>query len=174
MNDSRRCLSSRAASNPARTKRRACPRGKARGIARGTHDASDRDDVNERTVRPLDAEGALAYLRSRKDVVASRIVLQGWSNGGSTALNVMIRRGTKDGFRAMLGFHPGCGPKSLVADNISTNAREGAGGCGGGGEQKSLKPKRCNFLAALNCHMHHVMIHLCGFVYHFTIRKRCD
>ena len=35
------------------------PRGKAHGFERFTHDAPDRDDVNEKTVRPLDAEGAL-------------------------------------------------------------------------------------------------------------------
>jgi dienelactone hydrolase len=99
------------------------PRGKARGFARGTHDDAARDDVNERNVRPLDAEGALAYLRSRNDVVASHIVLQGWSNGGSTALNVMIRQGMRPGFRAALMFYPGCGPKSLVADTVATNAK---------------------------------------------------
>src|SRR5215510_8875031 len=66
------------------------PRGKAYGFGRGTHDDPDRDDVNEATVRPLDAEGALAFLRARSDVVPQRIFLQGWSNGASTALNVMI------------------------------------------------------------------------------------
>src|SRR6201996_3930948 len=69
------------------------PRGKAHGFGRFTHDDPDRDDVNEKTVRPLDAEGALAYLRGRTDVDAQRIFLQGWSNGGSTALNVIIRQG---------------------------------------------------------------------------------
>jgi carboxymethylenebutenolidase len=68
------------------------PRGKGHGFGRFTHDDPDRASVNELTVRPLDAEGALAYLRSRSDVVAARIFLQGWSNGGSTVLNTMIRR----------------------------------------------------------------------------------
>lgn len=36
------------------------PRGRAHGYGRFTHDDPDRDAVNERTVRPLDAEGALA------------------------------------------------------------------------------------------------------------------
>jgi hypothetical protein len=40
------------------------PRNKAHGFGRFTHDDPDRDDVNERTVRPLDAEGALKYLQS--------------------------------------------------------------------------------------------------------------
>ena len=85
------------------------PRGKAHGFGRFTHDDPDRADVNEETVRPLDAEGALAYLRGRGDVAANRIFIQGWSNGGSTTLNVMIRQGAKAGFRAALAFYPGCG-----------------------------------------------------------------
>jgi len=99
------------------------PRGKARGFGRFTHGDADRDDVNERTVRPLDAEGALAYLHSRSDVVADRIFLQGWSNGGSTAVNVMIRQGTQPGFRAALAFYPGCGASALLAPAITTSAR---------------------------------------------------
>jgi dienelactone hydrolase len=99
------------------------PRGKAHGFGRFTHDDPDRDDVNEKTVRPLDAEGALAFLRSRDDVVANRIFLQGWSNGGSTTLNVMIRQGARAaGFRAALAFYPGCGSKALLAPVVSTTA----------------------------------------------------
>src|ERR1700733_6259760 len=73
------------------------PRGKAHGFGRFTHDDPDRDSVNEKTVRPLDAEGALAYLRGRGDAIPGHIYLQGWSNGGSTALNVMIRQGSQAG-----------------------------------------------------------------------------
>jgi dienelactone hydrolase len=99
------------------------PRGKAHGFGRFTHDDPERDDVNEKTVRPLDAEGALAFLRSRDDVTASRIFLQGWSNGGSTTLNVMIRQGARAaGFRAALAFYPGCGNKALLAPVVSTTA----------------------------------------------------
>lgn len=97
-------------------------RGKAHGFGRFTHGDADRDDVNEKTVRPLDAEGALVYLRGRDDVVAERIFLQGWSNGGSTALNVMIRQGVRPGFRAALAFYPGCGPAALLEPIISTSA----------------------------------------------------
>src|SRR5215475_6473116 len=89
------------------------PRGKAHGFGRGTHDDPERDDVNERTVRPLDAEAALGFLHARKDVVPQRIFLQGWSNGGSTALNVMIRQGAGAGFRGALVFYPGCGKAAL-------------------------------------------------------------
>jgi dienelactone hydrolase len=97
------------------------PRGKAHGFGRFTHGDPDRDDVNEKTVRPLDAEGALAYLRTRNDVVAGNIFLQGWSNGGSTLLNVVYRQGMQTtGFRAALAFYPGCGRAALLAPTIAT------------------------------------------------------
>src|SRR5690349_7451401 len=98
------------------------PRGKGRGFGRFTHGDPDRDSVNELTVRPLDADGALAWLRTRSGVDASRIFLQGWSNGGSTTLNVMIRQGAKGGFRAALAFYPGCGHTALLDDAIRTTA----------------------------------------------------
>ncbi|MBR0726845.1 dienelactone hydrolase family protein [Bradyrhizobium manausense] len=102
------------------------PRGKAYGFGRFTHGDPDRADVNETNVRPLDAEGALAYLRGRGDVVADQIYLQGWSNGGSTALNVMIRQanqqGNQAGYRGALVFYPGCGQTALLTSTISTRA----------------------------------------------------
>jgi len=99
------------------------PRGKAHGFGRNSHDDPDRDDVNEMTVRPFDAEGALAYLRMRSDVTPNRIFLQGWSNGGSTTLNVMIRQGAKpSGFRAALAFYPGCGREALLKNAVATTA----------------------------------------------------
>ncbi|UVO34069.1 dienelactone hydrolase family protein [Bradyrhizobium arachidis] len=98
------------------------PRGKAHGFGRFTHGDPDRADVNEISVRPLDAEGALAYLRGRSDVVAGQIYLQGWSNGGSTALNVMIRQGRQAGYRGALVFYPGCGQSALLASTILTTA----------------------------------------------------
>jgi len=98
------------------------PRGKGHGFGRFTHDDPERESVNELTVRPFDAEGALAYLRTRSDVDANRVFLQGWSNGGSTTLNVMIRQGAKGGFRAALAFYPGCGRSALLDDTIRTSA----------------------------------------------------
>ena len=99
------------------------PRGKAHGFERFTHDDPDRADVNEKTVRPLDAEGALNWLRGQRDVIANRVFLQGWSNGASTALNVMQRQGAKNsGYRAALAFYPGCGPKALLAPALTTPA----------------------------------------------------
>jgi dienelactone hydrolase len=97
------------------------PRGKAHGFGRFTHGDPDRDAVNEKTVRPLDAEGALTYLRGRTDVTANRIFLQGWSNGGSTALNVAIRQGAGGGFSAVLAFYPGCGREALLEDTVKTS-----------------------------------------------------
>src|SRR5207253_528111 len=79
--------------------------------------------VNEVTVRPLDAYGALAYLRSRPDVIADRIGLQGWSNGGSAAISTIavdapgIASPTPaTGFRAALVFYPACGLKGHFED----------------------------------------------------------
>ena len=97
------------------------PRGKAYGFGRFTHDDPERADVNELEVRPLDAEAALTYLRGRSEVISSQIFLQGWSNGGSTALNVMIRQGGKTaGYRGALVFYPGCGRSALLAATIAT------------------------------------------------------
>jgi dienelactone hydrolase len=96
------------------------PRGKGHGFGRFTHNDPERDSVNELTVRPLDAEGALTYLRSRGDVVGAHVFLQGWSNGGSTTLNTMIRQGKEPGFRAALAFYPGCGREALLDDKVRT------------------------------------------------------
>jgi carboxymethylenebutenolidase len=99
------------------------PRGKAHGFGRFTHDDPGRADVNELTVRPLDAEGALKWLHGRNDITGNRIFLQGWSNGGSTALNVMQRQGAATaGFRGALAFYPGCGPKALLSQTLTTAA----------------------------------------------------
>jgi len=95
------------------------PRNKAHGFGRFSHDDPDRDDVNERTVRPLDAEGALKYLQSRGDVAPGQIFLQGWSNGASTTLNVMYRQASlpSGGFRAAIALYPGCGPRALISQD---------------------------------------------------------
>jgi carboxymethylenebutenolidase len=121
------------------------PRGKAHGFERFTHDDPDRDDVNEKTVRPLDAEGALSWLRSQRDVIANRIYLQGWSNGGSTALNVMQRQGAKaSGYRAALAFYPGCGPKALLAPDLATTAPVALLL---GSDDEEVSPARCQDIA---------------------------
>src|SRR6266436_1468467 len=89
------------------------PRGYPQGFPRFSYDNRP-DTLSETTVRPLDAYGALAYLRGRSDVIADRIGLQGWSNGGSTVIATMSLEApgiaspsTKTGFRAALAFYPG-------------------------------------------------------------------
>jgi dienelactone hydrolase len=93
------------------------PRGRAHGYGRNTHSDAERQAVNELTVRPWDAEDALAYLYLRGDVKTNQIALQGWSNGASTALNLMdlykTRRTRMVGFQQALVFYPGCGTKAL-------------------------------------------------------------
>jgi carboxymethylenebutenolidase len=91
------------------------PRGFAQGFPRFSYDSRP-DAVNEVTVRPLDAYGALTFLRSRRNVAADRIGLMGWSNGGSATLATMaidapgiVAHTPEQGFRAALAFYPACG-----------------------------------------------------------------
>ena len=48
--------------------------------------------------------------------------MQGWSNGGSTVLNAMIRQGARGGFRAALAFYPGCSREALLEETVRTSA----------------------------------------------------
>lgn len=97
------------------------PRGFPHGFP--AHSYSERPpELDETTVRPLDAYGALAYLRSRPDVDADAIALLGWSNGGSAALAAMsadtpaiANPSAQTGFRGALAFYPGCGLKGKFA-----------------------------------------------------------
>ncbi|HYC46013.1 MAG TPA: dienelactone hydrolase family protein [Burkholderiales bacterium] len=89
------------------------PRGYWDGFPK--HSYSQRPpEVSEQFVRPLDAYGALAYLRTRGDVLAERIGLHGWSNGGMTLLSAMATDGVagdatiRGGFRAALAQYPSC------------------------------------------------------------------
>jgi dienelactone hydrolase len=98
------------------------PRGFPQGFGRFSYDSRP-EELSEMTVRPLDAAGALAYLRARPDVVPDRIGLQGWSNGGSTVLATMSPAAPATpaltpatGFRAALAFYPGCGLKGAFDD----------------------------------------------------------
>lgn len=95
------------------------PRGYWQGFPR--HSYEDRpSEVSEQTARPLDAYGALAWLRTRRDVLPDRIGLQGWSNGAMTTLVSMSSRAPgisnptpESGFRAALAFYPGCGMEAI-------------------------------------------------------------
>jgi carboxymethylenebutenolidase len=90
------------------------PRGYASGFPK--HSYNDRPAaVSEQLVRPLDAYGALAYLRARSDVVPDMIAVQGWSNGGMTVLAAIasdapalesIRPAGR--FRAAIAEYPSC------------------------------------------------------------------
>ncbi|WP_051335347.1 dienelactone hydrolase family protein [Methylocapsa acidiphila] len=80
------------------------------------HSYKDRPEaVNEVTVRPLDAYGALVYLRQQAFVDPKRIALQGWSNGGSAALAAMSdatlaenQPAAQAGFAGAVAFYPAC------------------------------------------------------------------
>jgi dienelactone hydrolase len=73
--------------------------------------------VKDRAVRPnrervADAQYALEWLQSRSDVVANRVSLLGWSNGGSSLLWTIaadrkLRDNRPDFYRAV-AFYPGC------------------------------------------------------------------
>jgi dienelactone hydrolase len=97
------------------------PRGYPQGFGRHSYDTRP-DELNEVTVRPLDAYGALAFLRSLPTVYPDRIGLQGWSNGGSATLAAMAPDAPglpgsdpAQGFRAALAFYPACGLKDHFA-----------------------------------------------------------
>lgn len=101
------------------------PRGFPGGFPQGSYE--DRpSEVSEQTVRPLDAYGALRYLRGRSDVAAGRIGVQGWSNGGMTVLVTMsdhapgIHQPTPEtGFRAAIAEYPGCGMEAIKGRYVS-------------------------------------------------------
>ena len=90
------------------------PRGYAQGFPRHSYDERPAE-LDEVAIRPMDAYGGLAYLRSRSDVAPARIGLMGWSNGASAALAAMAWNApglkwphAKPAFRAALAFYPGC------------------------------------------------------------------
>jgi len=90
------------------------PRGYPQGFPK--HSYMDRPpEVNDQSVRPLDAYGALDFLRARRDVISDRVGIQGWSNGGMTVLAAMapdppgLAHPTREtGFRAALAQYPSC------------------------------------------------------------------
>jgi carboxymethylenebutenolidase len=94
------------------------PRGYPAGFPAGSY--KDRPpEVSEQTVRPLDAYGALRYLRLRSNVVAGRIGLQGWSNGAMTVLATMHDTAPgriNPGFVAALAEYPGCGMDAVKGE----------------------------------------------------------
>ena len=98
------------------------PRGFPGGFPKGSYESRPAS-VSEQTIRPLDAYGALRYLRTRKDVIGDRIGLQGWSNGAMSVLVTMSSRApgiehpTPDtGFRAAMAEYPGCGMEAIKGE----------------------------------------------------------
>jgi carboxymethylenebutenolidase len=96
------------------------PRGYPAGFGRHSYDSRPAE-LNEVTIRPLDAYGALAWLRARDDVDGARIGLQGWSNGGSATLAAMAAGSgfvpaSSQGFVAALAFYPACGLKDTFRE----------------------------------------------------------
>jgi carboxymethylenebutenolidase len=123
------------------------PRGYAKGFPRGSYDERP-PEVDEVAIRPLDAYGALAYLRTRADVVADRIGLHGWSNGASATLAAMAGVGApagrkttpKTGFRAALAFYTACGLKGRFDDGYRPYAPVRVFH---GTDDEEVSPRRC-------------------------------
>jgi dienelactone hydrolase len=95
------------------------PRGHPSGFGLGSYENRP-PEVSEQTVRPLDAYGALQYLRRRRDINPQKIGVQGWSNGGMTVLVTIGEHSpgienptTTTGFRAAIAEYPGCGMDAL-------------------------------------------------------------
>jgi dienelactone hydrolase len=94
------------------------PRGHGGGVCDISYD--DRPaKLNEVTVRPLDAIGALAALRKNDRVRKKPAALVGFSNGGSAVLSTVARTGPQvwkknptlpsPWFAGAAAFYPGCG-----------------------------------------------------------------
>jgi dienelactone hydrolase len=125
------------------------PRGYPQGFASGSYDRRP-EALNEVTVRPLDAYGALGYLRTRPDVAPASIVLQGWSNGGSATLATVaevaadtpgaVAHSPVLGFRSALAFYPACGLKGTFEEGYHPYApiRVFMGDA-----DEEVSPKRC-------------------------------
>jgi len=125
------------------------PRGYPAGFAAGTIKQRP-PEINEITVRPLDAYAGLKYLRTRSDVVKSRVYLQGWSNGGAAALSTMAvgapgRRDGAEGFRAAIAIYPAC---TQVRDHYGQQYRAYAPLILLiGADDREVKPANCQALA---------------------------
>lgn len=101
------------------------PRGYPTGFAAGTY-ATRPPEINEVTVRPLDAYGAMRFLRGLEGVADDRIGLMGFSNGASATLAAMADDKPGDmgrlGFRAGIALYPGCGLQNRFRQGYKTYA----------------------------------------------------
>ena len=126
------------------------PRGYAKGFPRFSYDERLKE-VDEVNVRPLDAYGALLWLRKQPGVAGDRIALQGWSNGASATLAAMAAKDVsglgklsrENGFRAGLAFYPGCGLKDQFPDSLATYAPVRVFH---GTADEEVSPRRCKTL----------------------------
>ncbi len=108
------------------------PRGYAKGFPRYSYDQRPKE-LDEVNVRPLDAYGALIFLRKQNGVAGDKIVLQGWSNGASATLAAMAAREAPglgqltpaNGFRAGAGVLSGVRAEGAVPGR-SRDLRAGA------------------------------------------------
>lgn len=130
------------------------PRGYAKGFPRFSYGQRPKE-LDEVNIRPLDAYGALLWLRRQAGVARDRIVLQGWSNGGSATLATMVAREApglgpltrENGFRGALAFYPACGLKNQFTEGLvpyaSVRVFQGTA-------DEEVSPKRCEELVALS------------------------
>ena len=91
-------------------------------------------------------------MRTRDDVVADRVALQGWSNGGSATLATLSRTAPginaptpASGFRAGLVFYPACGLKGQFDDGLLPYAPVRVFQ---GSADEEVSPRRCAELVA--------------------------
>ena len=130
------------------------PRGYAKGFPRYSYDQRPKE-LDEVNVRPLDAYGALIFLRKQNGVAGDKIVLQGWSNGASATLAALAAREAPglgqltpaNGFRAGLAFYPACGLKGQFPDGLATYAPVRLFH---GSEDEEVSPRRCQDLVELS------------------------
>lgn len=83
--------------------------------------------TSEVTDRPTDAYAALGYVKRSKIINNNRIVLLGWSHGGSSVLSTsdtsttaQYRTENSRPFKAVISFYPGCGLNNAFG-GISTS-----------------------------------------------------
>ncbi|AXR64037.1 dienelactone hydrolase family protein [Leptospira mayottensis] len=72
--------------------------------------------TSEVTDRPTDAYATLSYVKRSKVINKDKIVLLGWSHGGSSTFStvdtnstIQYRPGNLKPFKAVISFYPGCG-----------------------------------------------------------------
>lgn len=123
------------------------PRGYPAGFPRFSYDSRPAA-LNEVTIRPLDAYGALAWLRTRADVDGARVALQGWSNGGSATLAAMAAGSgfvpsSQTGFAAAISFYPACGLKGAFEAGYRSYAPVRVFM---GAADEEVSPRRCESL----------------------------